>query len=210
MGMIRKLLGNYLRKRALERGTGVNLWRKVAHPSTSDWTAYLKKHGKFHSFGEHCFISPESVFTDPEFTSIGNNVRIAGAWMSAHDGSINMLNRAYGRNLDTVGPVIIKDDVFIGRGATILPGVTIGPRAIVGAGAVIGKDVAPNTVVAGNPARVIRTLDEHVERIQKRTDGYPWHDIIEARPTEYDPAIEARLKRLRIEHFFGTKTDLDP
>ncbi|RWR29825.1 hypothetical protein D2T29_13640 [Sinirhodobacter populi] len=78
-------------------------------------------------------------------------MRIAGAWVAGHDGSVNMLNRAYGRKLDAAVPVIIKDDVFIGRGATILPGVTIGPRAIVGAGAIVSKDVPPNSVVAGKP-----------------------------------------------------------
>jgi acetyltransferase-like isoleucine patch superfamily enzyme len=47
----------------------------------------------------------------------------------------------------------------IGAGAVILPGVTIGERAMVGAGAVVTKDVPPDVVVVGNPARVIRTLD---------------------------------------------------
>ena len=47
----------------------------------------------------------------------------------------------------------------MGSGATILAGVTIGEGAIVGAGSVVTKDVPPRTVVAGNPARVLRTLD---------------------------------------------------
>lgn len=201
--MIRRLLASYLRKQAFEHGRHVALWRKVARPSADEWTAWLRARGGFHSFGENCFILPESVFTDPAYTAIGNNVWIVGAWVSGHDGSVIMLNRAYGKKLDAVGPVIIKDDVFIGRGATILPGVTIGPRAIVGAGAVVSRDVPPNSVVAGNPATFIRTLDEHVERIQARTDGYPWHEIIEKREGGYDPALEPELKRQRIAHFFG-------
>ena len=48
--------------------------------------------------------------------------------------------------------------IFIGAGATVLPGVTIGENAVVAAGAVVNKDVAPNTVVAGVPARMIRTI----------------------------------------------------
>jgi hypothetical protein len=94
------------------------------------------------------------------------------------------------------------DDVFIGRGATILPGVTIGPRAIVGAGAVVSKDVPPNSVVAGNPARFIRTLDEHLEIIEARTKSYPWRDIIYARDGGYDPAVEPLLVKMRQEYFF--------
>jgi acetyltransferase-like isoleucine patch superfamily enzyme len=56
-------------------------------------------------------------------------------------------------------PTVVKQGASIGSGATILAGVTIGEQAIVGAGSVVTKDVAPRTVVAGNPARILRTLD---------------------------------------------------
>ena len=200
--MLRELLRKVLTKRALEKGIGVALWRRVAKPSAYDWAEYLRRHGGFHAFGENCFILPDYVFPDPMLTAIGNNVWIVGACVLGHDGSVVMLNRAYGCKLDAVGPVIIKDDVFIGRGATILPGVTIGPRAIVGAGAVVSQDVPPNSVVAGNPARVIRTLDEHVARMQARTDSYPWKDLIESRVGGYDPKLEPELRRRRIAYFF--------
>jgi acetyltransferase-like isoleucine patch superfamily enzyme len=55
-------------------------------------------------------------------------------------------------------PVIIRRNAWIGAAATILPGVTIGENAIVAAGAVVSKDVAANTVVAGVPAKVIKTI----------------------------------------------------
>ena len=55
-------------------------------------------------------------------------------------------------------PVVIEDDVLIGCQSILLPGVTIGARAVVGAGSVVTRDVAADTVVAGNPARFIRTL----------------------------------------------------
>lgn len=54
-------------------------------------------------------------------------------------------------------PVVINDDVWVGTRVTILPGVTIGKGAILGAGSVVTKDVAPYTIVGGNPARVIRS-----------------------------------------------------
>lgn len=202
--MVMRFFKSLLRKRAIEYGRNVSIWRRLARPSANDWTAYLRNHGGFQAMGNHCFISPDTVFTDPAYTSIGSNVRIAGAWISGHDGSVNMLSRAYGEKFDAVGPVIIKDDVFIGRGAMILPGVTIGPRAIVGAGAVISKDVPPNSVVVGNPGRFLRTLDEHVARVRQRTDSYPWKDLIKQREGGYDPAIEPELKRRRIQHFFGS------
>lgn len=57
-------------------------------------------------------------------------------------------------------PVIIEDDVMIGANAVILEGVRVGQGAVVAAGAVVTEDVAPNTVVAGMPARVIKEKDE--------------------------------------------------
>ncbi len=58
---------------------------------------------------------------------------------------------------------IIGDDVWIGHQALIMPGITIGPGAIIGSGSVVTKDVAPYTIVAGNPAKLIR------ERFDKAT-----------------------------------------
>ncbi len=54
-------------------------------------------------------------------------------------------------------PTLVKKGASIGSGATVLCGITIGERAIIGAGSVVTKDVAAHTIVAGNPARVIKT-----------------------------------------------------
>lgn len=55
-------------------------------------------------------------------------------------------------------PTLVKRGAAIGSGATLLPGITIGERAIVGAGSVVTRDVPPDTIVAGNPARILRRL----------------------------------------------------
>jgi maltose O-acetyltransferase len=55
-------------------------------------------------------------------------------------------------------PIVVEDNVWLGGGAIVLPGVTVGKNAVVGAGAVVTKTVPPDVVVAGNPARVIRSL----------------------------------------------------
>jgi maltose O-acetyltransferase len=55
-------------------------------------------------------------------------------------------------------PIKIEDNVWLGGGAIVLGGVSVGENAIVGAGAVVTKDVPPNSVVMGNPARVVRSL----------------------------------------------------
>ena len=55
--------------------------------------------------------------------------------------------------------IVIKRGATVGAGAVVLPGTTIGERAMVGAGAVVTEDVEPDTVVVGNPAKVVRRLD---------------------------------------------------
>ena len=60
-------------------------------------------------------------------------------------------------------PTVVRRGASIGSGSTILYGVEIGEGAIVGAGSVVTKDVEPGTIVAGNPARVLRSLDEEAK-----------------------------------------------
>jgi len=98
----------------------------------------------------------DNVF--PELVSIGQDVWICrNATILAHFNPSEMQRQWLG---DIVAKeVVIEDGVFIGVHAIILPGVTIGEGAMVGAGAVVTKDVPPRTMVAGNPARVIRQLD---------------------------------------------------
>ena len=62
------------------------------------------------------------------------------------------------------GKIVVHDNCQIGLAAVILPNVTIGPNSIVGACSVVTKDVPPGTVVAGNPARVICTIEEYEQR----------------------------------------------
>jgi maltose O-acetyltransferase len=68
------------------------------------------------------------------------------------------------RGLERAEPISLGEDVWLGGGAIVLPGVTIGDRAVVGAGSVVTRAVAADTVVAGNPARVIRALEEAARR----------------------------------------------
>lgn len=65
----------------------------------------------------------------------------------------------------TVEPTLVKKGASIGSGATILSNVTIGEHAIVGAGAVVTRDVPAGTIVAGNPARVLRSVTDHKELV---------------------------------------------
>jgi acetyltransferase-like isoleucine patch superfamily enzyme len=89
------------------------------------------------------------------YTEIGDNCLIThGCYILSHDGAAKMIDP--GDNGE--GRVVIGNNVFIGVNSVILPNVTIGDNAVVAAGAVVTRDVAPATVVAGNPAREIRKL----------------------------------------------------
>ncbi len=198
----RSLAVTYLRRRALGSGRSVPLWRRLGSPSLEDWVEYLRRHGGFRAFGRDCMMSPDNVFTDPYLTVIGDRVRMAGAWVAGHDGSVNMLNSTFGTKLDAVGPVIVGDDVFVGVGARILRNTHIGDRVIVGAGSVVSGTIPSDCVVAGSPARRIRSLNDHLQRIKARNATYPWRDVIEGRVGGYDAALEPRLKRARAAHYF--------
>ncbi|MER7545066.1 sugar O-acetyltransferase [Actinomadura sp.] len=60
--------------------------------------------------------------------------------------------------LEAAEPIVIGDNVWLGGGAIVLPGVTIGANSVIGAGSVVTKDVPPDVVAVGNPAKVIRSL----------------------------------------------------
>lgn len=93
-------------------------------------------------------------------------------------------------------PVAIEDDVWVGAGAIILMGVTVGRGAIIGAGAVVTRDVAPYSVVAGIPARVIRSRWSVAQIIEHEKMLYP----VERRFTEEELI---RLEHSPTDEFFG-------
>jgi acetyltransferase-like isoleucine patch superfamily enzyme len=163
----------------------------------------MKLHGGFHAIGEHCSILPSTNFTDPAYVKLGNNVHFSNCTLVGHDGSVPMLNRAYGVKLDSVGKIDIRDNVFIGYGAIVLPDVSIGPNAIVAAGAVVTRDVAPGDIVGGVPARTIGRVEELVVKLQNATDSLPWCDLIRKRGIEIDLEMEGDLVQKRTEYFYG-------
>lgn len=110
--------------------------------------------------GDNVGISGSTICATTSVT-IGNNVLIgSGCLISDTDSHpIDWEDRLYDRNEKTrKDPIVIEDNVFIGARSIILKGVTVGEGAVIGAGPVVSKDVPPYTVVAGNPARVVKTL----------------------------------------------------
>lgn len=192
-----------LRWLAFEHGIAKGLYRRVCKPSGEDLGDFLRRHGRFAHIGEHVSLRPWTNIPDPQYVSLGNNVQLTNCSLFAHDGSIAMLNRAYNVKLDRVAPVVIKDNVYIGHQAIVLPGVTIGPNALVAAGAVVSRDVAPGDIVAGVPARPVGRVDDLVDKLAQQTASLPWADLIFGRQGSFDPELEPALEEQRIAYFFG-------
>jgi acetyltransferase-like isoleucine patch superfamily enzyme len=194
-----------VRRLAWNHGKAVGWYLRFCRPNGDEWAEFLRRRDTFHRMGEQCSIQSNVVVTDPKYVSVGSNVRLSGCTLFGHDGSVNMLMRAYGVVLDRVGKIELRDHVYVGHGATILPGVTIGPRALVAAGSVVNRDVPENSVVAGVPARVVGKLDEYVERLRERTAALPWAALLERRTHENYWELQPEIERLRMAHFFGSE-----
>jgi acetyltransferase-like isoleucine patch superfamily enzyme len=113
------------------------------------------KIGKRCKISSHTFICEGVTIEDEVF--VGHNV--------------TFINDIYPRSTTDDGglqteddwkciPTLVKKRASIGSSATLLAGITIGENAIVGAGSIVTKDVPPNTIVAGNPARILRKVDD--------------------------------------------------
>lgn len=111
--------------------------------------------GRNITVGKNVFINSNCNFQDQGGITIGDGSLIG------HRVILATLNHGIApddRHTLYPAPIIIGKNVWVGAGATILPGVTIGDNAIIAAGAVVTKDVPENTIVAGVPAKTIRTL----------------------------------------------------
>ena len=123
------------------------------------WPPYYCSYGKNTYLGDHVFINYMCTILDNNEVRIGNHVMIGPAvqiYTAAHD--LKAETRIQG--WEVAKPIVIEDNVWIGGGAILLPGVRVGMNSVVGAGAVVTRNVPANTVVAGNPARVIRNIEQ--------------------------------------------------
>lgn len=161
-----------------ERAQGMKesqLCFKINHtmPYTDEYNAMVQQ--LFGEFGEGSRLMPPTIVVRGQNVKIGKRVVVMNnsLFMSAGGitieddamvaGNVQLISNNHDpaeRQILTCKPVLLKRNCWVGAGSTILPGVTVGENAIVGAGSVVTKDVEPNTVVAGNPAKFIKRLDE--------------------------------------------------
>lgn len=139
--MLSNLLGLYQRMIIVARGTGrIDIGDRVG---MSGSTIYARDQI---TIGDDTLIGANGKIIDNDFHPIDPEERLSGS-----------LDRLKTR------PVVIGKNVFIGCNSIILKGTQIGDNCVVGAGSVVSGVFGPNLVIAGNPARVIRTLDESSE-----------------------------------------------
>ncbi|WP_368654370.1 DapH/DapD/GlmU-related protein [Ornithinibacillus sp. 4-3] len=122
-------------------------------PFTSDF-------GKNITIGKNVFINSGCRFQDQGGIHIGDESLIGHNVVFA---TINHDFHPLKRGTLHLKPVVLEKRTWIGSNATILPGVRVGENSVVAAGSVVTKDVAPNTIVGGNPAKFITNLEDKIE-----------------------------------------------
>lgn len=163
------------RKREIQRTNEILFKLNHTLPFSDEYNLLLKKLF-IGEIGENCFISAPMYINIAKNIHIGNNVSINAYFKCMAAGNIYIEDNAqiamgvsiitnnhdmYDRSILTIKDVHIKKNAWIGANSIILSGITIGKNAVVGAGSVVTHDVADNTVVVGNPAKVIKKLDEN-------------------------------------------------
>lgn len=131
---------------------------RIRRDPVSYWRSVGVKIGE----GTVLFTHEASMFgSEPYLVSVGRKCFItAGVRFVTHDGSVLIFRESH-PTIDVIAPIHVGDYVFIGFNAIILPGVTIGDHVVIGAGSVVTKDVPSGCVVAGNPARFIKSIEEY-------------------------------------------------
>lgn len=147
---------------------------KINHtmPGTKEYDALVRELF-LGNIGENSRVMPPVTVVRGNSVKIGRNVTVmnnalfmAAGGITIEDDVLVAANvQIISNNHDlhdhavlTCKPVHLKRNCWIGAGATILPGITVGENAVVGAGAVVTKDVEDNTVVGGNPAKVLKRI----------------------------------------------------
>lgn len=153
---------------------------KIKHQSMSDINNERYRKAGI-SIGENCiFCSPLPIWRDSFLLSFGNNVLVSGnVSFLLHDAAPTTVSDGIGT--DVLGGCHIGNHCFIGANSTIMPGVMLADYTVVGAGSVVTHSTEqPGLVIAGNPARVVCTVKEYINKNSNKIvnlDGMSMDDI---------------------------------
>lgn len=136
-------------------------YSKVKKMDGSD-IAIMEMRKKGIRIGNDCRVFSNISSKEPSLITIGDRVTISsGVIFCTHD---NGIIKAIPGKTDVVGPITIGDDCFLGMRSILMYGITLGDHCIVGAGSVVTKSFPPRSVIGGNPAKLICTIDEYAEK----------------------------------------------
>ncbi|MEY8396463.1 acyltransferase [Lachnospiraceae bacterium 45-P1] len=135
-------------------------------PGAGQRGEYLRKKHILASVGESVHFQPRLVPLYPELIKLHSNIMVsAKVRFITHDASFVVLNKlGKGKFPEKIGCIEVMDNVYIGYNATIMPNVKIGENVIIGAGALVAKDLEPNGVYVGIPAKRICSFDNYISR----------------------------------------------
>lgn len=141
------------------------LFGKPVDPSFRVFPPFYTDFGKNITVGKNVFINACCHFQDQGGITLGDNCLVG------HNVVFATLNHGFApeeRQSMLPAPIVVGRNVWIGSNSTILQGVTIGDNSIIAAGSVVTKDVPANAIVAGVPARLIRSISPEEEKQQKQ------------------------------------------
>lgn len=141
------------------------LFGKPVDPSFRVFPPFYTDFGKNITVGKNVFINACCHFQDQGGITLGDNCLVG------HNVVFATLNHGFApeeRQSMLPAPIVVGRNVWIGSNSTILQGVTIGDNSIIAAGSVVTKDVPVNAIVAGVPARFIRSISPEEEKRQKQ------------------------------------------
>lgn len=119
--------------------------------------------------------------SEPYLIELGNHVTVAGdVRFVNHDGGVWVF-REQDPSIDVIAPIKVGNNVFIGYGSLILPGVVIGDNVVIGAKSVVTGNIPSNSIAAGIPARVIKSLDDYRQGVDERKDSIRHYSDTEKR-----------------------------
>lgn len=165
-------------RRFLQR-TQIRLLEKTSHKRKA---SYWRSRGM--KIGEDCQLYTMTFSTEPYLIEIGDHVAIArGTLFITHDGGIWCF-RDQIKNGDIFGRIRIGNNVFIGNNCTILPNTTVGNNCIIGAGSVVRGEFPDNSVIVGNPAKMVFNMSMQKLFYTQNPDLLITHDLSEKEKTE--------------------------